>query len=345
MSGESELRQRKKGADSSDLGETTEKYAESFATMAPDAVKPYISQVIPYVRIIAEGIEIMIPYLEMMRVMLMDLWTVLKPYKPELLIPAFCGIILCFFGGSFLTLIAAAEAYRMCSHDTIKKCIQDLTTDFNSFARATNMDDKVDADGNGVADTKEISGKELAVRKTVLFLKTVDPKRVTDALAGLNAGLLAVIATLKLEFAKSITLGNSIATLVEPSAKRFVVPGLKIALTSDYEKWAEPLVSYSIKSFAVSMAWFLQRVVSAFHSAIRGSHMFAANVLEYLVTMGYMQKSVRDSMHLDTIIAPALALLGLWFQYSRAFSLPFPLNILLFPFTLLEWFLMWSVNS
>lgn len=32
--------------------------------------------------------------------------------------------------------------------------------------------------------------------------QTVDPKRLQDAIAGLNAGFLAVVATLKLQFAK-----------------------------------------------------------------------------------------------------------------------------------------------
>jgi hypothetical protein len=135
-------------------------------------------------------------------------------------------------------------------------------------------------------------------------LKTVDPKRVTDALAGLNAGLLAIIATLKLQFAKSITLGNSIASLLEQPAKQYVVPNLKAAMHPDFQKWAEPLTIYAIKSTAISIAWMIQRVMSAFHSAIRGGHMFAHNVLDYLTTMGYMTEEVRKSSNLDTFLAP-----------------------------------------
>ena len=339
------LRQRKKPSTESSIGETTEKYAESLSTMAPSQIKPYLIQAIPYVRMTAEFIESTIPLLEVARNFLVETWVKMKPYKPELLFPAFAGFILCFFGGSFFTLIAAVEAYRMCSHDQIDKCVKDLITDFNAFCVANKDDDKVDADKDGIADVKEISGKELATRKTILFLKTVDPKRVTDALAGLNTGLFAIVATLKLEFIKSITLGNSISTIVEPHAKKFIVPSLKIALTKDYEKWAEPVVTYTVKSVAVSIAWFIQRVVSAFHSAIRGSHMFANNILEYLTIMGYLQKTQREAMLLDTIIAPVLALIGLWFQFSQGFSLRFPLNILLFPFSMCEWFLMWAVSS
>ena len=319
--------------------------AAAISASLPASAQPYVAMSVPYVKALAAFIEASIPVLNALRIQALALWEVLSPYKPELLLPAFAGLILVFFGGEFLTLIAAVEAYKMCSHETMVKCVHDLTTDFTKFYEANKLDDKVDADGNGVADSTEASAQALATRKTLLFLKTVDPKRVTDALAGLNAGLLAIVATLKLEFAKSITLGNSIAMIVEPTAVAYVVPGLKVTLTKDYERWAEPLVTYTIKSVAVSIAWMVQRVVSAFHSAIRGAHMFITNVLDYLISQGYLSKEQRAALQLDTIGAPALAAVGLWFQFRTGFSLPFPLNVLLFPFTLLEWFLLWAVNS
>ena len=42
----------------------------------------------------------------------MAFYATLKPYHPELLAPALMGFIMCFFGGSYMTLIAAFEAYR-----------------------------------------------------------------------------------------------------------------------------------------------------------------------------------------------------------------------------------------
>ena len=46
-------------------------------------------------------------------------------------------------------------------------------------------------------DVAEVDGKELFRRKTMLFLRTVDPKRVTDALAGINTGMMDVLWNLK----------------------------------------------------------------------------------------------------------------------------------------------------
>ena len=127
--------------------------------------------------------------------------------------------------------------------------------------------------------------------------------------------MLAIIATLKLQFAKSITLGSSIASIMEKPAKEYVVPHLKSVMHPDFQKWAEPLTIYTIKSSAISIAWMMQRVMSAFHSAIRGGHMFAANVLDYLTTMGYITVELRKSIYLDTFLAPGLLLVLYYILY------------------------------
>ncbi len=46
----------------------------------------------------------------------------LKPYHPENLLPALIGLVMAFFGGSFLITIAAVEALRGCG--AYDGCIQ-----------------------------------------------------------------------------------------------------------------------------------------------------------------------------------------------------------------------------
>jgi hypothetical protein len=144
-----ELRQRKPDvtkegeAKNPSVGDTAERYVDAARTMAPELLQPYIKAMVPLARIIAEGVQASIPFLVEIHSMLLKLWAALKPYKPELLYPAFFGIVLCFFGGSFVTLIAAAEAYNMCSHETIMKCIHDLSVEFDAFLVHNKNDDKV----------------------------------------------------------------------------------------------------------------------------------------------------------------------------------------------------------
>jgi hypothetical protein len=135
---------------------------------------------------------------------------------------------------------------------------------------------------------------------------------------GLNSGFFAVIATLKLSFAKAITLGNAIGKVVEPPVKRFAVPAIESCLPIEYQKWAGPTIEYLVRSSCISLAWMMQRVLSAVHSAIQGGHLFSRNILHYLRHFKYIEIKDEDT-YIDEIAAFALAAIGIWFQLSSGF--------------------------
>ena len=89
--------------------EQAEKYVLSLAESTPKSVKPYILSAAPIVGLIVNLIANSIPYIEKLYVKYTEIMIALKPYRPELLTPTFFGLIMCFFGGSYLTLIAAVE--------------------------------------------------------------------------------------------------------------------------------------------------------------------------------------------------------------------------------------------
>ena len=145
----SEMRQRKaegakaEGEVTPSAADKAEKYVEAVSSMAPKSLKPYLSQAGPAARAVANFIEASIPVIERIRLFLVDVWTFLKPYKPDLLLPAVTGLIMCFFGGFFLTLIAAGEAYHLCSHPTVMKSFGDLYNEFENCNEINKKDDKV----------------------------------------------------------------------------------------------------------------------------------------------------------------------------------------------------------
>ena len=51
-----------------------------------------------------------------------------------------------------------------------------------------------------------------------------------------------------------------------------------------------------------------------------------------------------DTSYFDEAVGYSLAALGVAWQLATAFSLPFPLNLLLLPLTVVEWFLRWQVT-
>lgn len=72
--------------------------------------------------------------------------------------------------------------------------------------------------------------------------------------------------------------------------------------------------------------------------------MCSRNVLEYLSKMKLIHINP-DESYLDEIVGYALAAVGLYFQLSMGFRVPFPLNVLLFPFSCMEYFLIWTVSK
>lgn len=325
------------------FGETATRYLQGIKTKLPSNVQPYVDKATPIIAKVADLIEKAIPFFILAYTKIMEFWEKLSPYHPELLAPAAMGLIMCFFGGSYMTLIAAVEAYRLTGWESTYNCVMDLYHDFQKVADASKKDDAVDDNNDGIPDVQQIDSKELITRKTLLFLKTVDPHRFTNAISGIQGGFLAVVAALKVQFAKAVTLGNAIAEILEVPALRYLVPLIKLVLPAEYERWAEPVIRYTIRSIAVSIAWTLQRVISAFHSALAGGVMATRNIIEYLNIMGHLQMK-HEETYIDEIAGYILAAVGFWFQLSSGFQLPFLLSVILFPFTFAEWFLMYMVN-
>lgn len=94
-------------------------------------------------------------------------------------------------------------------------------------------------------------------------------------------------------------------------------------------------------------------MLSSYHSAITGGLMFSRNTLSYLKIIpsdAFSSSSEcskgEDFLHrcLVGLLAYLVAALGIYFQLSLGFHLPFPLNFVLFPFTAIEYLLIWMVN-
>ena len=66
--------------------------------------------------------------------------------------------------------------------------------------------------------------------------------------------------------------------------------------------------------------------------------------MAYLSEMDYYKINADESL-LDEVVGYGIAVLGFFFQLRYGFGLPFPLNVLLFPVTMLEYFLMGMVTS
>ena len=91
-------------------------FADCSAKIA--TLKPQIVQFAPQIAQFAVFCELtLMPLITMVWAKLLVGWAVVEPHltaqKMQDLVPAICGIALCFFGGTFLLLIASVDAFRL----------------------------------------------------------------------------------------------------------------------------------------------------------------------------------------------------------------------------------------
>ena len=151
----------------------------------------------------------------------------------------------------------------------MRKSLSSLTNEIMIIINESKKDDKVDADGDGIPDAKQISGRELMKRKVKLVLTKMDPEKVNTAIASIYKGVLniciilagfiiryflklsdsntiysllnyalvwmSVLAVLTIQFARTIALALTIAEFSKSFMDRFILPILKKATPDEYQ--------------------------------------------------------------------------------------------------------------
>ena len=284
------------------------------------------------------------------------LWLFRKAYwfytwAPKNVLQMCFGVALAFFGGTYLVAIAAVEAFRQMGWQRTWADLKVVYAEMRLVYDASEKDDLIDADGDGVIDVAELTPQQLATRKLSLAMRTVkEPERLQSAVGSLWAAYLAVLATLRLEFARVAALALGIAEMVKLRAVKLLAPPLSSALGAELKHWVPTLITTAINVAAVIFAWYVQQIVSAFYSALRGGKMFAEALFAFLNDRGWLARlpcvakpfDPNDS-YLDEVVGYLLAGCGFVFQLKMGFELMFPLNLVFLPLTIIEWFLRFQV--
>lgn len=264
---------------------------------------------------------------------------------PKYVIPMVYGLFVCFFGAHFAALIAVIEAFKISGGlDKIFVCAKSLYDSFMNMMAANKKDDSLDEDGDGIKDVDELTPRQLFFRKANLVLKTVDPLKVNAALAGLYQCFVSAVVVVRHEFAKTVALGNSIGDFLVRSAKIVLKPVFRFIIPPAYHNWVKLIVAYTCKAIGVSVAWTFQFYQSLIHCAVSGSLIFSRALVSYLYENGKIAVD-NDKTNMDEAIGWALAFASILFQATFGTSLPFPLNILLFPLRIVENSLRFSAST
>uniref|UniRef100_A0A7R9YT47 Uncharacterized protein n=1 Tax=Chlamydomonas euryale TaxID=1486919 RepID=A0A7R9YT47_9CHLO len=306
-------------------------------------LEPYIRAATPFVVAAANIMDALGPYLETAWNAGCKVWDQISPYKDDWM-PIVLGLLLIFFGGSLPLTIAAIESFRLCGWEKTKVCLMILHDQYKLAAAASKKDDDLDENNDGIADVKQISKSELLTRKMKLFAKVSDPVKLQEGINGVVAGSAAVVAALRMKFARTVALGTALGDIFTSAADKVLRPSLERIIPPEDHKWIPMTLSYGCRAAAVWMAWWLQRVISAFHCSVRGSDQLLNGLLmlahryNFTVPMG-----LSPSHAAYPPIVAAVSAFGFYWQCSRFFGLPFPFNILLLPLRVVEGLLAWFV--
>eukprot|EP00929_Paragymnodinium_shiwhaense_P003544 TRINITY_DN104100_c0_g1_i1.p1 TRINITY_DN104100_c0_g1~~TRINITY_DN104100_c0_g1_i1.p1 ORF type:complete len:352 (+),score=94.06 TRINITY_DN104100_c0_g1_i1:168-1223(+) len=309
--------------------------------LAPEKVQPFMVQAAPFIASAIVAFQVALPYIMQAAVATQAFLEKL----PQTVLMGILGICVCFFGGVFPATIAAFEAWRLCGGVEALRCAREIWAELAKVAKASDEDDKKDADKDGKADVDELNAKELLKRKTALALRTVEPERLNSAISSIYTGWIGVLAVLKVQFARTVTLGE----VVGEKLYHFSQPAqgsLKNVVPEEYHRWVPVGCRWACTLIAVSIAWWLTRIASAFHSAIRGGQMVALYLKLFLKEQGIAAPKIGGfDIEDEHVVGWIIAAAGFLFQLACGFSVPFPLNLVLWPISIVEWFIVYSVSS
>lgn len=252
----------------------------------------------------------------------------------------FFGFMLCFYGGSYPTVFAALQAAEYGGIVTLKLALKDISSEAMRIVEENKKENQDDAN---------LSGKELLRRKTALVFKKMDPEKVNNAMASIYKVWISVLAVLSIEFARTIALSLAIGKFINKLVDRFVAPTIRSSIPPEYEKWVPILTGWLSKSIGLSIAWAIQTVLSSISSAIAGGLIMSRAMLLILVkndiNLGGLITADHEATDVDEIASYVFAFAGICSQFKRGFSVPFPLNVVLYPVQLLEYYIRWSITK
>ena len=260
------------------------------------------------------------------------------------------GGALCYFGGTFTISIAAAEAFRTMGYEDAKRNVQELMIELKPVFEANDADDLVDDDGDGISDVDQISPPELLKRKIMLLVFNLkSPHKIQDAVKSIYAALLAVLATLKLEFAQTTAIAMGIADMVQKPIVKFADADdgkIKEILPKQAHQWIVPTIDSIFRIAAIMVALYVSRIISSFYAALRGGKLVAEGIVNILVEKakigivlcpGMIDASFDpDDSMLDEVLGWLVAVQGFVYQIQNGYQLMPPWDLILFPLKLIE---------
>jgi len=298
----------------------------------------------PLVAKAGEVLDVVGPYVAKAYAKSKELYGEAGHYHAEIKIAL--GFFFLFFGGNVIFTMVAVEAFMLIGFERTKQSLLSLYESFNIARAALAKDDDVDVaedkpkpessaapSSPSLANLPSIlKGTEKVTQRISKLAKVLDPERVTEGLAGVSTGVIAVIGSLQSSLARCLTIGASISDLVLKHYKENFVQFAVRALPQEYHKWIDPGFSYGSKMLGFWVAYFIQRWLLIYSTALRGTDLLLSGLHE-------KQYISEEQFHILSKITPIVASVGFLKQIFYGYQMMLIFRLVIFPVFVLEWLL------
>lgn len=253
------------------------------------------------------------------------------------------GLVYCFAGGYFPTLFSATQAAQHCGWEVMVDAVNVLAEEAVAAIQACNFQPS--------RGYKPTTAREIFTEKTKTVLATIDPMKINQAVAALYTTWMGVSTVLEKEYAKTIALSITIGDYIRPLTDFVLAPPAYRCIPQQYHKWFPIVLGWACKAAAMSFAWRIQRVLTAYTSSIAGGLMFSRSIFRMLRKQGVRWFGLIpedcDRSYLDEIVGYTVAAFGLHSQIGNGFNfdIPFPLSLVTWPFELAERWIQWQITK
>lgn len=167
-------------------------------------------------------------------------------WAPKKLVTMTFGVVLCFFGGTYVASLAAIEAFINMGGERLwadivyvyEQCKLVVKANYKDEEKGGGIKDAL----NSAIDEGEMPGPELAQRKVYMAMQTIrEPGRLENAVGSLWSAYVAVLATLSLQFAQVAALALGMASTVKPVVTRVMTPALEYVMDDGLVHCARPV--------------------------------------------------------------------------------------------------------
>jgi len=257
-------------------------------------------------------------------------WNICKNYPiiknnfyniPQSHVKLSIGLILVFGGGSYPYFMTLLVGFRTCGGckvvEDVRKLIGGLIE--KSHNVRTNEDD---------GDLFK------------LLIKDLDYEQLRTIILSIYTLILSLISILNINLARITSYSLQITNILLPSIQSFLQPSIQY-LTRD-----PTIITILLKSLSHLFTFFLsyhcQYGTLMISTSIMGANMIVSSLQENpdnkkKLLNPYDIKEIYDKEQEDMIYI--LALFGIFIQYNCGWKVPFPLNVVLFPVKVVEYYL------